>query len=234
MNDIKYSLAFMTYKSSSYIKQQLDRNYFELSDGLIDEIVIQDDFTEDYNILKPLETNNIKVFQNPEHMYPLTGRINLLNNCKNDWVLLMDSDNFLDKNSFNALRNIDLRTDTIYCPSFSRPNFSYKEFSNNFVDYNFAVTKVQQRVPLFCVLLNTGNYLVPKKTYLEIAKQIDNCYSGYTIDVIYYNYLWLKNKNYLYILDSYEYDHTSRPDSFWCTHNSQSSSKLEDMYNSFK
>ena len=60
---MKLSLAFTTFNSANYIKQQIDKNYFEMSCGLVDEIIIQDDFSNDYNVLKPLETEKIKIFQ---------------------------------------------------------------------------------------------------------------------------------------------------------------------------
>jgi glycosyltransferase involved in cell wall biosynthesis len=72
-----------------------------MSGGLIDEIVIQDDCSEDYDLLKPHESENVRLFKNEKNLSPLLSRVNLVKNCKNDWVLLMDSDNFLEKNCFD-------------------------------------------------------------------------------------------------------------------------------------
>ncbi len=86
---MKISLAFTTYNSYSYIMKQLDRDFFTMSEGLIDEIVIQDDCSEDYDLLKPHESENIRLFKNEKNLSPLLSRVNLVNNCKNDWVLLL-------------------------------------------------------------------------------------------------------------------------------------------------
>ena len=89
------SLAFTTWNSAEWIKRQLEQDYFNLSDGLINEIIILDDCSGDYDILKEYETDNIKIFRNETHLSPLLGRKNLVSKCKNEWVYLMDSDNFL-------------------------------------------------------------------------------------------------------------------------------------------
>jgi len=229
MSELKISLAFMTYKSSSYIEQQLQKNYFDMSDGLIDEIIIQDDFTEDYETLKKYETDKIKVFQNSEHMFPLLGRVNLLNNCKNDWVLLMDCDNFLDKNSFDKIKEITPQAGTIYCPDFSRPMFGYKEFSNTEIDLKYVAERLSYN-NCMRIFINTGNYLVPRKEYLEVASNIDSNYSQYTVDCVYYNYLWLKSGRKLFCVKDYEYDHGMRGDSYYMTHSGISDQKLQEVY----
>ena len=59
------SLGFLNYNSFSYIEKQLEKDYFTMSNGIINEIVIQDDFSDhDYDKLKKRETENVKVFQN--------------------------------------------------------------------------------------------------------------------------------------------------------------------------
>ena len=64
------SLAFTTYNSAQFIENQLDKGYINASNGLIDEIVIQDDFTQDYVDLQKYKSNEVKVFQNEKHLSP--------------------------------------------------------------------------------------------------------------------------------------------------------------------
>jgi len=111
---MSYTLAFTTYKSSQYILRHLQNDYFKMSNNLIDEIIIQDDHTEDYSILKPYETDRIKIFQNEKRLLPLLSRVNLLNNCKNDWVILMDSDNFPTQKTFDTLNSFTPVSGVIY------------------------------------------------------------------------------------------------------------------------
>jgi hypothetical protein len=207
------SLGFLNYNSFLYIEKQLQKDYFNLSNGVINEIIIQDDCSEDdFEKLKKIETQNIKVFKNEKRIKPLLGRINLVNNCNNDWVLLMDSDNFLDKKSFDSLFNNDIifNSNTIYAPDFARPKFNYKAISN----FNLDLNIVKNNFNYLICFLNIGNYLIPKKEYLNIAKKIDKKFSEYTMEVLYYNYLWLSSGNLIKCVKDYEYDHTMRDDCF--------------------
>jgi hypothetical protein len=226
------TLAFTTYFSSNYILEQFKKDYFTQSNYLIDEIVIQDDYSDDFFKLKQYESDKIKIFQNNENLSPLLSRINLVGNCKNDWVLLMDSDNFLDEKNFDIIRNLELHQDTIYCPDFARPNFAFKEFSNITMDMDFVKPKLGNLG--MDIFLNTGNYLIPKQEYLRIGKNIDTSFSHYTVDVIYYNYLWLSGGNKLQCVKDYEYNHTIRGDSYWSTENHKSKEKLIEVNSLFK
>ena len=65
-------------------------------------------------------------------------------------------------------------------------------------------------------LFNGGNYLVPRKKYLEISKN----WLGYVnyIEVAVFAYLWLKEGNYINVLRNLEYMHASSNDSFYKSH----------------
>jgi hypothetical protein len=232
------SLAFTTWKSADWIKQQLDRDYFNLSEGLIDEIIILDDCSEDYNILKGYETSNIKVYQNEVQLSPLLGRKHLVSKCKNDWVFLMDSDNFLLKessngvNCFDVIRNLSLSKDTIYCPGFIN-HFGYKNLCNKILDLNLIKAHFNDPSYYLKIFLNTGNFLVPRDNYVSVCEQIDTKYLHYTVDVIYFTYLWLSQHNFLHCVGDYEYHHTIRQDGFTNTHGDLSIDKLNEVYNMY-
>lgn len=226
------SLAFTTYKSEQYIINQLDRDFFSQSDGWIDEIIVRDDFSDDYEKLKKFENERIKIFRNESNIGPLLSRPKLVENCKNDWILLMDSDNYLNQECLNVLKNINLQDDTIYCPCFARPRFNFpmvtgKTFGLADIKPIFSALEVQ-------IFLNTGNYLIPKKQYLEIAKSIDISYAHFTVDVIYFNYLWLSSGRKLSCVSGFEYDHTLRGDSYYMTHSGHSGKKLEEVNEKYK
>ena len=232
------SLAFTTWNSAEWIKRQLEQDYFNLSDGLINEIIILDDCSEDYDILKEYETDNIKIFRNETHLSPLLGRKNLVSKCKNEWVYLMDSDNFLVResssgvNCFEVIKNISLSKDTIYCPGFLNHPL-YKHLCNQIIDLNFAKTHFNNPDYYLKVFLNTGNFLVPRDNYIQACNLIDVKYLHYTVDVIYLCYLWLSLGNYLACIGNYEYHHTIRQDGFTTTHGNQSVEKLNEVYNMY-
>lgn len=231
------SLGITTWNSATWISKQLDEhNYFEMSDNLIDEIIIQDDCSPDYDLLQKYKTEKIKLYQNNKRLSPLLSRKNLVENCKNDWVLLMDSDNFLKKYSdnnvdcFKVIKNLPKNQNTIYCPGFLH-HPSYVNICNNI--YNFNDIKRVFNEHYIQTFLNTGNFLVPKKTYLEVCKDIDEKYLYYTVDVIYFLYLWLKKGNLIHCVGEYEYDHTICLDGFTCTDSNKSVDILQQVYKLF-
>lgn len=232
---MKISLAFTTYNSYSYIVKQLERDFFTMSGGLIDEIIIQDDFSEDYDLLKPHQTENVKVFRNEKNLSPLLSRVNLVRNCKNDWVLLMDSDNFLEKNCFDKIKELELDSETTYCPDFARPNFGFKVFSNVLMDMEFVKPKIPNLD--MQIFLNTGNFLINRDNYLKVSEKIDETFAYWAVDVIYFNYLWLSSGYKLFCIKDYEYDHTLRGDSYWARIGEKSKYKLaevNELYNKFE
>lgn len=236
---MKLSLAFTTWNSASWIKQQLSRDFFSLSNNLIDEIIIQDDNSPDYAELTNHTTDKIKLYKNDENLSPLLSREKLVKNCKNDWILLMDSDNFLRKTSdfgkdcFEVIQNLDFNDNTIYCPGF-KAHPLYGNLCDQIIDLDFACTNFDDPAYYMKVFLNTGNYLIPRKRYLDICKQIDKSYAHFTVDVVYFNYLWLKAGNKLHCVSNYEYDHNIRDGCYSFTHGDRSQTKLQEVYSFYR
>jgi hypothetical protein len=226
------SLTFLTHNSSSYIIQQLEKNYFEMSKGLVNEIVVLDDCTNDYSLLKKFETDNVKIFRNDEHLYPLLSRPKVVELCKNDWVLLMDSDNFLCESVFDFIREKKLDENYIYAPGFAMPRLDYRpEYGNSVIDLKLASEKLQRtKSKRMDALLNTSNYLVPKNNFLEVAKNIDPKFSPCPHEVVYFNYLWFSSGRKIFCSKDWEYHHTLRPDSFWRTLSGSTGHLLKEIY----
>ena len=65
-------------------------------------------------------------------------------------------------------------------------------------------------------LFNGGNYLVPRKNYLEVSKD----WLGYVnyIEVAVFAFLWIKKGNHINVLKDLEYFHASSNDSFYKSH----------------
>jgi glycosyltransferase involved in cell wall biosynthesis len=236
----KITIGITTYNSHTWVEKQLNLNYIKNLKNLVDEIVIQDDCSSDYNVLKKYETENIKIFTNEKNLSPLLNRVELLKNCKNDWVLLMDSDNSI---SFTSQNGVDWEktvsqfdfTDkkTIYSPGFIN-HYGYKNILELKMDLNFFKKNLLDKNYYLEMLGNTGNYLVPRKEYLEISKQIDNNFCHYIGEVLYFNYLWLKNGNYIICKNNFEYNHEIRDDGYTIVNLEKSRSKLREIYNLFE
>ena len=152
--------------------------YLENED--INEIIITDENGSDIEKIKRAFPDNPKLvlIKNEQRLGPLLNKLKACSNAKNEWIVLMDSDNFLDVNSFNSLfSDLNFNDNTIYAPVFARPKFNFKSISNFNLDFNIVKNNFNH---LIC-FLNTGNYLVPKKKYLEVAKNIDYKFVEYTI-----------------------------------------------------
>ena len=134
----------------------------------------------------------------------------------------MDSDNFLTEKSFAALADITPQLGMIYSPGFAHPDFDFKsQYADTTIDLNLAANRIGvPGVNWINVLLNTGNYLVPRLEYIEVAKNIDLNLPVHPCEVLYYNYLWLRSGRKIFCKASYEYEHGLREDSFYRTHSS--------------
>jgi glycosyltransferase involved in cell wall biosynthesis len=235
----KISIGITTYNSADWVIKQLNLDYLTNLKEIVDEIIIQDDCSSDYNILKQYETDKVKIFTNKENLSPLLNRVEMLKNCKNDWVLIMDSDNNISFTSTNGVPWVDvvksfflLDKKTIYSPGFiNHPG--YTKILEEKIDINFFKTYFNDPTYYLQMFGNTGNYLVPRKEYLKISEQINTEFCHYIGEVLYFNYLWLKNGNYIICKKDFEYHHTIRQDGYTITNFDRSRTKLQKIYNLF-
>lgn len=232
----KITIGITTYNSAEWVIKQLQLDYFTHLTGIVNEIVIQDDCSSDYNTLKKFETNNIKIFTNKKNLSPLLNRKELVQNCTNEWVWLLDSDNSIQFTSQNGTSLIDILnsfdfsiTDTIYAPCFVN-HYGYKNLIDKKIDLYFAAANLNDPSFYLKIALNTGNYLVPRTRYLDICKDINNLYAHYVGDVLYFNYLWLKNENFICFKKDFEYEHVIRDDGYTIMNYSRSLLKLDEIY----
>lgn len=235
----KLSIGITTYNSASWVIKQLNLNYINNLEELVDEIVIQDDCSNDFNILKQYESKNIKIFTNKQNLSPLYNRVELLKNCKNDWVLIIDSDNSIRFTSesgsswIDVVKNFDLSDKkTIYCPGFINHS-SYNNIIGKRMDLSFFKKNFNDPEYYLQTFGNAGNYIVPRKEYLEVSKQIDPSFCGYIGEVLYFNYLWLINGNYIACKKDFEYNHIIRQDSYTITNFERSKDTLRKIHNFF-
>lgn len=92
-----------------------------IDDDRIDEIIIVDDFSNidkfkelSERILK-LNNNKIKLFRNKYNVGDFNNKYECVKKSKNEWIILLDSDNKINKNYLDAIPN-ELSINTIYLP----------------------------------------------------------------------------------------------------------------------
>ena len=162
---MKISLCIPTYKSSSFIVRSFEK---VLNNENIDEIIIYDDGSDDFDILctniNSLSCNKIKIFQSDINQKAFKNKYLCVKESKNEWVILLDSDNIIDNDYIDILLKQELRDDTLYCPEKALPNFIYSHLKNldiNANSYNYF------DISFYLAFLNTGNYCFNKQEYIE-------------------------------------------------------------------
>lgn len=187
----------------------------------VDEVLIVDDCShhDNYYLLmnaimdfhqqrdKPI----ITVCQNPYNIGMSRNKAHAIGLSRNDWVLILDSDNALYPSSIDAICQLtNLRTDTIYCPAFAEPEFDYRRLQGKSWDAKGVASEIKSRD--MSVLLNTCNYLVHRDTYLETYEYNPDVKES---DTIWFNYLWLRRGGLLHVVPDWHYYHRIHEGSGW-------------------
>ena len=200
-----YSLALTTYNRPEMTIEAFDQ---VINDPRISEVVIVDDCSKDLNqsILETKISNHkyrekVITTYNEKNMGMMVNKQRAIKYSQNDWVIIFDSDNIIDKSYLNAIPE-KLNPEVIYCPSFAKPHFDYRKFSGWLVGPEEAKKMVKDNMGNAC--LNTCNYLVHRETYLSVWEN-DPEVKG--TDTISFAIQWLKAGKRFYIVPSMEYNH---------------------------
>lgn len=199
------SLAITTHNRDSLTIKSFQNVY---DHPMVNDIVIVDDHSEK-KILNSLiggvasidRHHKIRLTSNSENLGMMLNKRKAISLCKNEWVIIFDSDNVIESNYLNAIPK-ELDPNVIYCPSFARPTFDYRKFSGWTVGIPEAKKMVQDRMGNAC--FNTCNYLVHRDAYLKVFKE-DEKVKG--TDTIVFNYEWLKSGRKFMIVPGMEYFH---------------------------
>jgi NDP-sugar pyrophosphorylase family protein len=203
---------------SNYLTKYLENEY-------IDEIIITDENGNDIEKIKATfpDNNKLKLFKNDSRLGPFLNKIKACSFAKNEWIVLMDSDNFAYKDYFiNAKNYIKNMIDNdskniILAPSKARPNFDYSHLSGfiykkgNFNKNNSIEHQIKKSYNSpSSTLMNTGNYVINKYLIdnLNLQSEKDNICKSSACDVIYFNTLLFEQFDLnMHVVSNLEYDH---------------------------
>jgi len=223
---VKISLCIPTKnRFDNFLTRYIDDYLTYLKQGIIDEIVICDETGSDFDKINNkysdyIQNNtNFKIIKNDNILGVFENKLKVCSYASNEYIALIDSDNFADENYFNTVTNYIMNNSNnfsknlILAPSFAKPRFNYKEFETNIVDKtnikNYAYNN------LFQVVLNTGNYVLTKSIIntLQYDNTIMNVISA--CDVLYFNLLAFQQYPDLqfHIVTNLEYLHVVHDDS---------------------
>lgn len=235
------SLCIPTKNRWNFLKVNIP-NYLE--NPFIDEIVICDENGDDAKLINETYKDNekIKVYSNDKILGAFLNKRKVVSLAKNDFVCLMDSDNFAPLSYFEAwntyIQTNGLKENIVYCPSRTIPQPNHQGFDYRSIigSYNFEDCKKNFNNVTFNTMLNTGNYIFSKKLYME--SKPDESHQGLVssckaLDVLFQNYLlFTKGNGVITIVPDMEYNHIVHDGSYYMeTHKEIDSNKF---YNLFK
>ena len=195
-----------------------------LNNPLIKEIIITDENGNDAKKIQNAFPNNdkIKVVVNDHRLGPFLNKMKACSLARNEWIVLMDSDNFAHDNYFSIAAdyinsNIKDQKNVILAPCFASPNFNYSHLSGFIYEKGkFQTNRLQEKTLLTSqytcseTLMNTGNYVVNKffVDNLDLTKEVNNIKYSSACDVIYFNTLLFEQLDLnMHVVPGLVYDH---------------------------
>lgn len=184
-----------------------------VADDRLSDIIILDDCSTDGSyerLVKHFAGNEkVRVIRQAKNRGMGQNKRDAISYARNEWVIILDSDNVISKDYIDSLTITDFETasikdkkGTILCPYFASPKFNYSKFIGQIIN-SVNVKHVIKDEMGYC-LLNTCNYVVHRDIYLRVYEQ-NTSMKG--TDTIWFNYLWLKAGYSFYVVPGMQYFH---------------------------
>jgi len=228
------SVAIPFYNTSEHF---LETVRTPLSCDLVSEILVSDDCSsqEEYNnllqIINSLNSNKIKVIKNDSNKGAFINKYIAVKNCTNDWVYLLDSDNFVHENMIELFLKENLNDNTCYMPN--KYNFCSYIYELDLGFNTLTKEDIKQAITNGTIghFVNLGNFFVNKNKYVERMKAGLEGNMDTIADCATMTYLWLKNGGEFKILKDFRYFHRVRDNGYFLTNKESAMSCVEYYYN---
>lgn len=224
---MKITVAIPYYNRNHMICETLHNL---LHHPLVDEIVIQDDCSteDDFRRLNVNITNlkkavgysgdKVKIYRNKKNIGSFLNKIEVVKNSTGDSVILLDSDNILFENYFEAIRiynSYPFRVhDWLLCPQYACPNLDYSIFKDEI--FRKANARHFLNEPFFSAFMNTGNFFFKREAFIrKMQCEEENFINPSASCSIYIFYIWLKHGGLANIMEGASYYHRIHDDSLW-------------------
>jgi glycosyltransferase involved in cell wall biosynthesis len=210
---MKLSLCITSFNRTNLVIESFSRVY---DNPQIDEIVIVDDASteENFRELDSLLAINdtlhkIHLFRNEKNLGMSLNKREAISRAKNEWCILLDSDNILYPEYLKPFEGAILQPGVIYCPEKAEPDYDFSELPA-IIDKNNAKDLLHKKE--FRIMLNTCNYVVNRSKYLEVYRYDESIKES---DTIYFNELWLRAGYSFMIVMDMKYYHRRHEGSGW-------------------
>lgn len=213
------TLAIPYYNSEKYLEQTLE---IPLNSEFVSEIIIHDDCSEN-----EIESTHpkIKIYRNEKNLGAFKNKYLAVSKASNEWVYLLDSDNYFFENSLDVVKNINTQRGRYYSPSQLHlvDDGLDQSLNGRIVKYNFDLVDGKKAAEIlksqnadFEWLINTGNFFIHRDDYVQSMKSVyDNLnYPYFEADAIVFTYNWLKYGNIIEVVDNLWYNHRLRSNSY--------------------
>jgi len=222
-----------------------------INNDLIDEIIICDENGNDvYKINQHFPLNEkLKLYVNAERHGPFYNKMKCCKLANNEWIALIDSDNFADVDYFQTIHtyivNNMLEKNTILSPDYASEVFQWKHLSNipnnvinkdtfkKMKEYDEMNSKNKTNVGVLSHLMNVGNYVLKKYIVENIDVDTNKSFNStsYSFDVLLFNYLCFSQLNMSFILvKDAKYQHVASDDSVYLQYCNQQRTLAANTY----
>jgi len=213
------TVAIPYYNSEKYLEQALE---LPLSSDFVSEIIIHDDCSENQ-----IESTHpkIKIHRNQTNLGAFKNKYLAVSKASNEWVYLLDSDNYFFENSLDVVKNIKPQRGRYYSPSQLHlvDDGLDQSLNGKIVKYDFGQIDGSRARDIlksgsgeFEWLINTGNFFVNRDDYVSSMQTIinDPTYPYFEADAIVFTYNWLRGGNIIEVVDDLWYNHRLRSNSY--------------------
>lgn len=217
MDERKIIIAITSHGDRTQWLRQTIQNVAD--DPRISEIVIRDDGSGAEYEAKLEELERLNLFKVNVVLMENTGSsfmakyrlMENLNQCEQGHVILLDSDNVIDKDYIDTLFKTPVWDPmVIYAPE-QAGIFSYRELSGFLINNEMAGQLLRSNIrSCFEMALNTQNYFINIQTYCKFIKPD---YEPFAADGIYVNRILLENGVSFNVVPGLRYQHTIHPGS---------------------
>ena len=228
-----FSLCIPTMNRYDTYLHKFITQYLQMD--LVDEIVICDENGEDVKKIQRDFPNNdkLRLFVNERKLGAFFNKLRACKQAKNEWIALIDSDNFTDNDYFKKVKsfieNNNLTKNSILSPDYATEIFKWEHLSSYRGDHALLNRKTyltlkqldNKRTPGLGVighLVNVGNYVLNKylidninlKNDMPLIK-ISDCFDVLLMNSLFFEQLDLQ----FYILKDLKYKHAISDDSIY-------------------
>lgn len=200
------SLCITTFNRYELLKESYAQ---VIDDPRISEIIIVDDASTEPGIkekVNSLADRKVKVFHQAQNRGMSMNKRDAISYASNPWVIIFDSDNIIGPDYLDAfykmLNGATPLDDTIYCPSFAKPEFSYLQYEDFLVNKQYAAKLIKE--DMFNTCANTCNYIVNRDYYLKTYQYNEKHIAS---DTIWHAYNHLRVGGWFHIVPNMQYYH---------------------------